>query len=159
MTTAHGIYEYSGAEEGAPGPDWTALLTDSIEDALVQVDADIAGIPTQTDSGWVPITTFGAGWAGTANHTPRVRRVGDRVELAGALTRSGTSGAPTNLLTIPEGFRLAGGYGNYFIGTVTTSAAQACELFLFVGDHRIQIPYGIIGSGVVVPLNGSWFVN
>lgn len=159
MSTAHGIYEFTGSEMGAPGADFFAPLTDSIEDAFVAVDAAIAAIDTQTDGGWVPITTFQTGYAATAGHIPRVRRVGDRVDLFGAVTRSGSSGT-TNFLTIPPGFRLAGTYlGTTFVGSSVQSNGIALNLTLNGADHILGMAYGSLGAGVVVPLIASWYVN
>jgi len=159
-TTPHGIYQYTGLETGAPGKDFMNLLGDSVESAFVAVDAQIAAIEEQTDSGWVLITTIPTGWTATPGHPPRVRRVGDRVDLAGAVTRTTTAGPIGNLCTIPEGFRIAGAYlGTTFISTVVQSNGTPTNLTLTGTSHQIGTVYGTLGSGVVVPLVGSWYVN
>lgn len=114
------------------------------------------------DGGWTTISTLGSGWTATPGHPPRIRRVGDRVEIAGAvMTNVGANYA--NILTIPVGFRLGGAYTNYFVGGVVTSDGSAHQLFLNGTNHRIQVPDGYYGAPVVpgdhLPLCGSWFVN
>jgi len=160
---AQGIYEYDGTEVGAPGASFQNLLSESVTDTVIDIRADITALDLLTDSDWVTITTIGSGWTATVNHTPRVRKIGDRVDLAGAVTRTGTSGADTDLVTIPVGFRLAGAFLNYFIGASVTSGGTAHTLFLNGVDHKVAAPSGYatasVGSGVVVPLIGSWYVN
>jgi len=161
MTTSHGIYEFTGNEQGAPGPDFFAPLTDSIEAAFANVDQQIAEIGSEVDSGWVPITTFSAGWTATPGHPPRVRKDGDYVTLWGALTRSGSTGG-ASLLTIPEGFRLGGAYvGTVFVGSVVQNNGNAINLTVqgAGGGHLLQAAYGQIGASVVMPLMGGWYVN
>lgn len=131
-------------------------------DVLDALDLRYASVSDITaDTGWTAISTFGTGWSATSSHPPRLRKVGKRIDAAGAFTRTATSGALADLCTIPAGFRLTGAYSQYFIGTSVTSGGQALELYLSSADHKIQIPAGYIsatlGSGVVVPFVATWF--
>ena len=143
---------------------WEGLFCyDTDEDVLYRHDGSAWVDNDISDSGWVTLSTLGSGWAATTNHTPRIRRVGKQVFLFGAVTRSGTSGALADLATIPSGYRMAGSYTLVFVGASITSGGQGVELYMNVSDHKIQIASGYttatLGSGVVVPLAGSWFVD
>lgn len=157
---AQGVYEYDDTEDFSPLKDYSNLQAAALTAALAAVRAEIAAIDSLVDSDWVNITTFGAGWAATAGHQPRVRKIGDRVDIAGAVTR--TTGAYTDILTIPPGFRLAGAHTNYFIGAAVTSTAIVLELFLNT-THKLTVPAGYgtgaIGNPMVVPLVGSWYTD
>jgi len=112
------------------------------------------------DTGWVNVDTFGSGWSAVAGHTPRVRRFGNRVMIAGAVSRTATSGALADILTIPTGFEYTGSL-NFFINTVVTSSGQAAQLyFSSAASTKLAIAAtyvtATIGSGVVLPLTGFW---
>lgn len=158
-----GIFEYDGTETGAPGASFMNLLADSITDVATDIRADITALDLLADSGWTTISTFGTGWSATAGHTPRVRKIGNLVKMVGAVTRSGTSGAASDILTIPTGFRLAGAYTLQFIGCVVTSGGTVHELFINTTAHKLQVPSGYsdasLGSGIVLPLDGEWFTD
>ena len=115
-------------------------------------------IVSTVDTGWTPITTFGTGWSATAGHQPRVRRVGDRVDLTGAVTRgSGASGG--DLMTIPVGFRMTGAYTLNFLSASVSSGNKRVQPMLDAG-HKIQLAYGeVTATGEAIPLNGFWYVN
>lgn len=158
MTTAHGIYEYDGTELGAPGPDYMSLLTDTIESALVDVDDAIADLDLQTDSGWVPITTIGTGWASVVGDVPRLRRVGSRVDLAGSLTYS--TGSYSDLLTVPLGFRLVGTYNDVNVGTAMADNGVSLGLRLNKATFKLRAGVAYPGTNpTVVRLSGSWYVD
>lgn len=158
-----GIFEYDGTELGAPGASFMNLLADSVTDTVTDIRADIAGLDILTDSNWTGLTTLGSGWTATSGHAPRIRRVGDRVDIFGAVTRTSTTGSVSDLLTIPVGYRPAGAYINTFVGTVVSSGGQVVQLLVSGSSHLLSIPPGYssatLGSGVVVPLLGSWYVN
>lgn len=114
------------------------------------------------DSGYVTLTTFGTGWAATAGHAPRIRKIGSQVFLYGAVTL-GSGGLYANILTIPAGYRLGGAYANWFVNAAVASNGSPHELFLSGVDHRLSVPSTYRGTGMasgdVLPLTGSWFVN
>ena len=121
---------------------------------------------TTSDSGFVELTTFGSGWSATPGYKPWVRRVGNRVEIGGALTRTTTLGALASLVQIPPDFRITNPtYFTKFVGTAVTSTGQAVTLFYnTLNSHYLQVNNTYItnsplGSGAVVPLSGSWFVD
>ena len=121
---------------------------------------------TTVDSGFVELTTFGTGWAATGGYKPWVRRVGNRVEIGGAITRTTTLGALSGLVQIPEGFRITNpNYPAKFVGTAVTSTGQGVTLFYNTGaSHYLQVNNTYLtnpplGSGAVIPLSGSWFVD
>lgn len=112
------------------------------------------------DTGWVNIGTFGSGWSAVAGHTPRVRRFGNRVMIAGAVQRTLASGALADILTIPDGFDYTGSL-NFFIGAVVTSGGQGAQLYFSSGAKTklaIASTYvtASIGSGIILPLTGDW---
>jgi hypothetical protein len=169
---AEGIYQYDNTEPAvSPLDDFLNLGMQSVSTTAAAIRAEIAAIDALVDSDWVPIAgstggAIGAGWSPLANHTPRVRAVGDRVDIAGALQLTG-AGQFTDLLTIPEGFRLAGAYTQYFIGPTlgnNLAATNAIVLELFLSTaHKLLVPVnyrtGSLVANAVVPLTGSWYRN
>lgn len=157
-----GVYEYDDDEPFAPLSDYQNLQAAALTAALAAVRAQIAAITSLVDSSWVPITTFGTGWTATVGHQPRLRKIGARVDIVGAVT-AGTGAAYADILTIPAGFRLAGAYANYFVGASVSSQAQVHELFIDSTSHKIAVPstyrVGAITSGGVLPLHGTWYTN
>lgn len=158
---AEGIFIYDDTEPVSPLDDYINLLANSTSATVADIRAAIAAITALVDSNWTNITTFGTGWTATVNHQPRVRKVGERVDIAGAVTL-GATGAYTDILTIPAGFRLAGAFTNYFVGASVSSGGVGHQLFLS-STHKLQVPTGYrtgtMASGTVLPLDGSWYTN
>lgn len=159
-----GVYIYDGTELGAPGATFQNLGQNAQSAAFADVRADIAGLQLLVDSSWV-LVSLSAGWTAVGSgHTPRVRKVGNRVDIYGAATK-GASGDPANILTIPVGFRLTNStYGNVFLGSVATSGLVTRLLALNVVNHQIALGAGYgtsaaVATGEVIPLIGSWYVN
>lgn len=98
--------------------------------------------PVPADTGWVAITSFGAGWSGAALGAfpaAAVRRIGSVVYLRGLLTKAGAYGSSETMCTLPVGFRPPGSAqipGNptsaYALtsGAVTTNASGTGNLLL-----------------------------
>lgn len=153
---AQGIYEWDGDETF---PEWRNDLTASITSTVADINADIAAIAVPADSGWVTVTTFGTGWIALSGYTPRFRKVGDRVDIEGALSRVGTTGLLTNLLTVPVGYRPL---TNTFIGASISAQGRALQLrAITTGVLDVPSGYtiGSIATGEIIPLAGSWYVN
>jgi len=114
------------------------------------------------------ITSFGTGWGATntQEHRPRVRRQGNQVVLFGSVSRSGTSGASSNILTLPPAFQPPSA-GTRFVGSTTIQAGSGgtsgtLQLILVGGVLQIVSNYGSgsIGSGAVIPLVGAtWWMD
>lgn len=156
------VYKYTGDEVGAPGAAFMNLGMDSVEQEFARVDAAIEAIDELADSGWVNITTFGPGWAAAAGLAPQVRKVGDRVDIDGAV-QIGSGGDLQDILTIPEGFRLTTSRQRFVGATVSNNnGAARAELFV-TAAHKLVVPTGYrIGSmsaGNLLPVRGSWYVN
>lgn len=156
------VYKYDGTEIGAPGADFMNLGMTSIEQEFARVDADIAAIDELADSGWVNITTFGPGWSAAANLAPQVRKVGDRVDIDGAV-QIAAGGDFLDILTIPEGFRLTTSRQRFVGATVSNNTgAVRGELFITL-SHKLTIPTGYriggLAAGNILPVRGSYWVN
>lgn len=142
----------------------TALVKDGADE--INKTRDYVATRAQADGGWIPVTVFGSGFAGLANpHTPRIRRVGHRVDLFGTIVYNGGTGASLlNMLTIPAGYRLGGAYASMFLGAVVTSQNIVVHLW-FNADGTIGVHpsnayrTGAINTGANIPLVGSWFDN
>lgn len=118
------------------------------------------GGPPIDDTGWVDLT-LRTGWLTTASYAPQIRRIGNRVILKGALTRSGTTGAINSMFTVPEGFRPG---ASIFVGAVVTNGGAVLQVTIspttglgFVG--ATYVAGSAIASGAVVPLNGDWLID
>lgn len=160
-----GVYEYDDTEPFAPLRDYSNLQAAAITAAIAAVRAEIAAIDSLVDSAWTLITTFGAGWGATPNYAPRVRKVGDRVELAGAVTATGAASFD-DIFTIPLGFRFEGAYTTAFVGTYRANSGATGEFHISTGAgaaHKLTSPAayrtGSLAVGQIVPVHGSWFIN
>jgi hypothetical protein len=160
---AQGVYQYDDTEQASPLDDYMNLGQASISAQLAAIRAQIAG-SSLSDSGWRVLAAgeLGTGWTATAGHAPRLRRIGNRVDLFGAVTLGATGGI-LFLLTVPEGFRTVGAYGQTFVGSVVTSGGVAMQLYLDGSSHRLQVPgtyrAGTMTSGQILPLQASWWAN
>jgi len=118
------------------------------------------------DTGYVPLTTFGSGWSATVGYEPWIRRVGNRVDIGGAVTRTTTLGALATIVQIPAGFRITNAtYLRKFVAGVVASTQQAVTIF-YLSDlsHYLQVNNTYItdpplGASATVPLMGSWYVD
>lgn len=126
-------------------------------DTNVDYKHDGTGWVQTGESAAVDISTFGAGFAALSGFTPRVRRAGNRVQIFGALQRSGTSGTGANLLTVPAGYAPVDATN---LSAVITSGGQAVQLQI-TSAGVLAVTYGTasLGSGVIIPLAGTWYVN
>jgi hypothetical protein len=162
---AEGIYQYDDTEDWSPQDDYQNLLAASVSATIADVRAEIAAIDSLVDSDWTVIATgsIGTGWVATVGHPPRLRKIGARVDLVGALTMSTVSASYSNMLTIPVGFRLLGAYPDYFIGSSVSSAGDVHELFINGTTHQIQVPdtyrTSVVSIGDHVPLHGCWYTD
>lgn len=162
---SQGIYQYDDTEMWSPQDDYQNLLAASTSATIAAVRAEIAAIDSLVDSDWtvIPSGSIGTGWVATTGHPPRLRKIGARVDIVGAVTLSTLSGAYSNILTVPVGFRLLGAYPDYFIGASVSSAGDVHELFINGTTHRIEVPDGyrtsIISVGEHLPLTGCWYVD
>lgn len=106
------------------------------------------------------VTTFGSGWTATndTTHKPRVTRIGNRVFITGAVTRS--TGSTGNLLTVPSAFQPPS-TGTRFIGAVWSSAGTGGMLALSSGVVSVPAGYGNLGGtgSIVVPVIGNWTMD
>lgn len=132
-----------------------AMTADAIGDFL-----KIQRFPAPQDTGWVDIVSFGTGWGVTGGYTPQVRRVGNLVQMRGALARSGTTGAVNSMAVVPDGFWPS---NNTFLPTVVSNGGTVLQPFIGT-TGLIQVASGYVAgaslaSGAVVPLVGSWYVN
>lgn len=111
------------------------------------------------DSGTVNISTFGTGWSATTGHTPRIRRMGKRVDIMGAVT-NGSGAAWDHLLTIPVGYRPP---AMLFIGHFFASGNQATGQLFVQPTGILSSPSsyhsGSLSPGSAVPLTGSWYID
>lgn len=136
-----------------------ARMADDIQDAL-----NIR--PPVEDTGFVPLTTFGTGWSGTSGYAPWIRRVGNRVDIGGAVTRTTTLGALATIVQIPEGFRITHAtYRAKFMTAVNASTGQVVTMFYNSAvSHYLQLDNTYItnsplGSGAAIPLSGTWYID
>lgn len=119
------------------------------------------------DTAWTDITSFATGWSSAAGvNRVRLRRQGNRVDMFGAIARSGTTGTGTNMFTIPVGFRIPNTTGSMIIGHTNTSTGVSVQLRYSMAANAIsldgsyQVPAGsTIGSGAVIPMNATWYVG
>jgi hypothetical protein len=166
---AQGIYSYDDTEDVSPLMDYMNLGQSATSAAVAAVRGEIAAIDSLVDSDWLVIGSgpgtgaFGTGWTATVDHPPRLRKLGSRVDIAGALTL-GPGALYTHMLTIPEGFRLIGAYTNYFIGASISADGIGHDLFLDAVDHFITVPEdgyrtGVALAGDHIPLHGFWYVD
>ena len=121
-------------------------------DTMAALDARYAS----TDTGWVEISTFATGWAAVSADKPRVRRVGNRVDLTGSLTRS--AGELSNLFTIPTGFRLTGPYTTVNVGAGVSSNNIPLQFAINADVHRFSIR-GTPANPATVYLQATWYVD
>lgn len=163
---SQGVYIYDDTEDWSPQDDYQNLGQQSVSAQLANVRAEISDLELLVDSDWRHITTLGPDWVATSGHPPRVRKVGDRVDLFGALTLA-AGGSVTNMLTLPPGYIPAGTYVNQFIGTAVSKNGVAYTLYtasLNPGIVRFH-PSGYFAGGVsleigdTLPLLGSWYVS
>lgn len=126
-------------------------------DTNVEYKHDGTGWVQVGESAPVNVSTFGAGFSAVDGFTPRVRRVGSRVTLFGAVQRSGALGSGGNLLTVPAGFA-PGSATN--LSAVVTSGGQGVQLQITAAGV-LAVTYGTasLGAGALVPLAGTWYVN
>lgn len=113
------------------------------------------------DTGWVDVI-LGTGWLTTANYAPQVRRIGNRVILKGALTRSGTSGNINSMFTLPAAGFFPG--QSVFVGAVVTNGGAVLQVTISPSTGLGFVGTGYtagtaIASGAVVPLNGEWLTD
>ena len=111
------------------------------------------------DVGYTNISTFSSFWSATAGYTPRVRRVGKRVDLYGAVTAAAGAGADGGIITIPSGYRPT---DNVFIGPFRSSGGLT-GMMVVNSAGLVNAPNayvtGSLGTGHVVPLVGSWYTD
>ena len=162
---AQGIFIYDDTEDWSPQDEYQNLLADSVSATIADVRAEIAAIDSLVDSNWVNVTTLGTGVTiptPASNYQPRVRKVGNRVDLAGAVV-VGAGWSAAHLVTIPLGYRLTGTYVSQFISPIVTSGGKSAMLFLDAANSRIQVPTGYVSAaipnGELIPLVGSWYIN
>jgi hypothetical protein len=166
---AEGIYIYDDTEDVSPLNDYLNLGQNATSAAFAAVRGEIAAIDSLVDSDWTVIGSgagtgsIGTGWVATVGHPPRLRKIGARVDIVGALTLDTVSGSYTNMLTIPVGFRLLGAYPDYFVGASVSSAGDLHQLFINGTTHQIQVPDGyrtsVVSVGDHIPLVGCWYVD
>ncbi|MGB2557724.1 hypothetical protein [Cellulosimicrobium cellulans] len=148
----------------AMSPSTTEPLIVRRADAAVAVAVEI----TTNGTDWTPlaaqqsalVTTFGTGWTPTAGteHQPRVTRLGNRVFITGAVTRS--TGSTGDILTVPAAFQPPS-TGTRFIGAVFASNATAGMLALSNGRVSVPTGYGTLtGVGTfALPVVGNWTMD
>lgn len=126
-------------------------------DTNVDYKHDGTGWVQTGESAPVNISTFGPGFSAVDGFTPRVRRVGSRVFLFGAVQRAGATGSGGNLLTVPAGYAPATATN---LSAVVVSTGQGVQLQITAAGV-LAVTYGTasLGSGALVPLAGSWYVN
>lgn len=166
---SQGIYQYDDTENWSPQDDYQNLLAASVSATVAAVRGEIAAIDSLVDSDWTVIGSgagtgsIGSGWVATVGHPPRLRKIGARVDIVGAVTLSTVSGSYSNMLTIPVGFRLLGAYPDYFVGASVSSAGDVHQLFINGTTHQIQVPDGyrtsVVSVGDHVPLTGCWYID
>lgn len=133
-------------------------ITFAPSSTLTATDVQAAIEQAAFGGAWVPLTSLGPHWSATTGHPPRIRRVGKRVDIAGAVTR-GTGGSTGNMLTLPVGYRPP---INIFIGAVVSSQGRVAELFTSQTGILLNPPGYTTGSGTpgeVYPLTGSWYID
>lgn len=110
------------------------------------------------DTGWVPVSTIGSGWTADATNPPRIRRVGDRVDLQGYLNYG--NGSWGNMLTVPSGFRLPANGKADPAGFVISLNGLGIKLALSPTTHVIAgtLHFGSVNP-TVVPIFASWYVS
>lgn len=111
------------------------------------------------DTGWTSFTSFGTGWTATAGYTPQIRRIGNRVQIRGALTL-GSNGAYSSIATLPEGFRPS---ANTWLGVSQSSQLGVSGMLLLNSSGLLTVPSlyrtGSPTTGAVFPLVGTWFTD
>lgn len=106
------------------------------------------------------VTVYGPGWEGTLGngHKPRVRRSGNIVHLIGGVRC--VTGAHSNILTIPAGFRPTD-TRTTFVGTGVSSNGIAYQLALSNGVLSIPPGYSTeldTGAFTAYPVSASWAI-
>lgn len=115
------------------------------------------------DTGWVELSTFGTNWVATPGHPPRVRKIGTRVEIFGAVTWA--LGADlAHILTIPAAFRPTGTYKQQFVAAGTTNRGRSFTLYIpEATPDKLSLPGGYFSGSFsppeVLPLIGGWFTD
>ena len=146
----------------------TALTGSSLYEGLHFYDTTLndlwvydgaAWVTGYDDDGYTNVSTFSPFWSATAGYTPRVRRVGQRIDLYGAATAAAGAGADGGIITVPSGFRPT---GNVWIGPFRSSGGLSGMLVVSsAGVVSAPNAYvtGSLGAGSVVPFVGSWYVD
>jgi hypothetical protein len=164
---SEGIYQYDDSEDFSPLFEYLNLLANSTSATAAAIRAELAALDNLVDSNWVNITTFGTGWAPVLNYTPRVRKIGNRVDIAGMVSVTSLSATLDDVLTFPVGFRPIGAHPNQWVGpfhssggmwgmyqTVSTAGATQYKLTA-PGSYRT----GPSAVGDRFPLSGGFWVD
>ena len=156
---AQGIYQYDGAELGAPGHQFMNLGMASVSATASDIRADIAALELLQDSDWMAITSIGTGWVAAGAWPVRVRKLGNKVDLSGMLTASTATPNTEVILTIPTAFRPPGyfwlGYTHSQQGFGAMMSIQASGVVTLNTEYG----EGALSSGMNLPLLGTWYVN
>lgn len=105
------------------------------------------------------IATFSTGYTAlTGAHKPRVRKIGNLVQLFGAVTSSASSTA--NILTVPAAFQPPTA-GTRFIGANIASTGTNVMLALQTGIVQVPAGYGTINvtTAQTIPVMGTWWMD
>ncbi|HEX2314660.1 MAG TPA: hypothetical protein VHJ17_13045 [Thermomonospora sp.] len=105
------------------------------------------------DTGWVQITTLEAGWQSV--RTPKVRRIGDFVELRGIVKR--VSGGTATILRLPPEFRSA----RYIIWPVSywSEFKQAHLMTRPAGEVGVDVGLESIAPQADLFINNRWLAG
>lgn len=129
----------------------------------VQADGSLR-VWDATASAWVAIwadtsiaiTTFATGWSAVTGYTPTLRRIGNRVDIFGAIARASSSAAITNICTVPTGWEP--GAKTLLPAGIDSAGSQTQTLYINTSGV-IQVAYGDIGATAAVVLTGSYYLT
>jgi len=151
------LWYFAGLESAMPEPGVSGRRYYATDTGADYIDSGSAWVPF--DSGTVNISTFGTGWSATPVHAPRVRRMGKRVDIMGAVTIA-VGGSWDHLLTVPVGYRPP---GLIFLGHFRATSNRAEGQLLLSSTGILSVPAsfrsGSLDASDVVPLTGSWYIE
>jgi hypothetical protein len=108
------------------------------------------------DTGWINITLTSGFVTYTADTVPKYRRVGNRVEMRGALKPTGTA-TTVNITTLPLGFRPQN-YQAVFRCQGSNNETWCMQVYMS-GLVVFERYSGTITTSIWLPFNVSFFID
>jgi hypothetical protein len=155
---ANGIWQFEEGDEDATASDLFNRLASSTSARVGDLQTSVNGKePTQTDSGWEPLTVLG-GYAAQAGFAPRVRRIGKRVTFDGGISNTGVIANTSQpvMINIPAPLRPP---RNVYHGTVGHQANNGGRFAVIAASGQIELyaPSGTLPAYFLATF--SWLLD